>query len=540
MFNPSDPVERFTAAERYYADGNLRAAADACKDLLDHHPDFAAGYFLMGALFRATGNAEKMVMFTDMAIRLSPDVADFHLQRGHGLLMMSRLDEAKAALERAVALNDGLGVAWLFLGTVALHQSHFSEADRFFERALAIGNVPEVHLQMALSRQAQGDLQGAEREFHLAIAANPKDGNAYLSLARLKLDAGQRDQAEQLFQGAVQADPRQHEAWLGLAKISGSRGESARVIQHATQAIQARPDYLEAYRMLGGVLIEQTMYPQAEEIFRRGLEVSANDLFLIEGLAKVLMQMGRLDEARVMIDRVLVQKPEDENMRYYRDALEGKRVDAAPRDYVARLFDEYADRFDQHLQGALGYDTPRLMADVLRRLLGGSGVLPKELSLLDLGCGTGLAAEAMQDFTARRVGVDLSPRMVEKSRARGLYQETAVADIAEFMERSAEQFDIAVAADVFVYIGDLSRIFAAARTVLKDGGLFAFSVESADDAPPFVLRSTARFGHAASYIESLAAEHGLRVAHRHTSTLRKDREKELEGHVFVLQKPLAH
>ena len=43
-----------------------------------------------------------------------------------------------------------------------------------------------------------------------------------------------------------------------------------------------------------------------------------------------------------------------------------------------------------------------------------------------------------------------------------------------------------VAADVFVYIGDLSEVFTGMRKVLRPGGLFGFSVEAGDDETDFI------------------------------------------------------
>lgn len=72
---------------------------------------------------------------------------------------------------------------------------------------------------------------------------------------------------------------------------------------------------------------------------------------------------------------------------------------AAPADYVSKLFDGYAPRFDEHLTQQLGYRTPRLLMDLilasLRSSSGGEEVVGFE-SAVDLGCGTGLSGEALR------------------------------------------------------------------------------------------------------------------------------------------------
>ena len=89
--------------------------------------------------------------------------------------------------------------------------------------------------------------------------------------------------------------------------------------------------------------------------------------------------------------------------------------DTLPPAYVARLFDDYAWRFDKHLIKNLGYRAPALIAEAL------SGVASDRrfASALDLGCGTGLMGEALRDRTDHLTGVDLSQAMIAKARERG-------------------------------------------------------------------------------------------------------------------------
>lgn len=50
-----------------------------------------------------------------------------------------------------------------------------------------------------------------------------------------------------------------------------------------------------------------------------------------------------------------------------------------------------------------------------------------------------------------------------------------------FLKTHAKTFDLAVASDVFVYIGDLSKVFHDVRAALREGGFFGFSVEASED-----------------------------------------------------------
>ena len=99
--------------------------------------------------------------------------------------------------------------------------------------------------------------------------------------------------------------------------------------------------------------------------------------------------------------------------------------------------------------------------------------------MLDLGCGTGLAGAAFRPHVDWLVGVDLSPKMIEEARRKGLYDKLVVGDIAQFLgEQRAASAHLVIAADVFAYVADVGAVCAAVARVLAPGGLFGFTVET--------------------------------------------------------------
>src|SRR5690606_25849867 len=140
--------------------------------------------------------------------------------------------------------------------------------------------------------------------------------------------------------------------------------------------------------------------------------------------------------------------------------------ESAPAEYVAGLFDQYAEEFDAHLTGELGYQTPQRLREPFDGLAGGA----TGLRVLDLGCGTGLSGLVFRDCAAHLAGVDLSPRMLDKARGRGIYDELHCADLVQALERPGPDWDLMLAADVFVYLGDLGAVLRAAARALRPGG----------------------------------------------------------------------
>lgn len=533
-------AKQFAEAEEHYFGGRLKEAADLCQAILNADPQYAHAYYLMGALFKATGNFAKAVQFSDLAIKLSPNVASFHLQRGHSLMCMGKSLEAKPSLERSFELEPHVAITTLLLGDIYTKEKRFDEAMTFFKRSLAAAEIPETYEHIGLCQHLQGDLQGAAQSYTELIRRKPDYAQAYINLARVRVDEGDMAEAEKYFAKAAELNPRSDEAMVALAKLAEQRGDLGRASELVMQAVQFKPKNIHYSLFAGSIFMRQTLYPQAEQMFRHSLDLDPNNATAVQGYANTLIQQGKKEEALVHIDKMLELKPDDEVMRYFRSAFRGEKLDTAPPTYIQKLFDEYAERFDSHLQQHLSYNTPDVLAKAIRGVLTGHEMPKGGFSLLDLGCGTGLGAEALKDITGMRVGVDLSSKMIEKAKTKHIYQETAVADIAEYMQQQSRHFDIIIAVDVLVYIGNLTGVFAAARHATKEGGLFAFSVEKGDDAPPFVLRQTARYAHARDYITSLADEYGFAICSLEQTTLRQENNQPMYGYVVVLQKKVTH
>ncbi|MBH0237415.1 class I SAM-dependent DNA methyltransferase [Methylobrevis albus] len=221
--------------------------------------------------------------------------------------------------------------------------------------------------------------------------------------------------------------------------------------------------------------------------------------------------------------------------------------DAAPEAYVRELFDDYADRFETALVDRLGYRAPALLAEAIAASWPGNVFG----HVHDLGCGTGLMAAALVEAGlvaggGRIEGVDLSPAMVATAADKALYAELRVGDVVADLGRAGPAFDLVVAADVFVYIGDLAPVFAAVAARLDPGALFAFTAEAADDGDNgdgadvagegWRLGASLRYAHVRTYLAGLAAAHGFRPLSEARATLRQDRGSPVIGHVIVLQR----
>ena len=125
--------------------------------------------------------------------------------------------------------------------------------------------------------------------------------------------------------------------------------------------------------------------------------------------------------------------------------------------------------------------------------------------------------------------------MIEACQRRGVYDTLKQGDITEILRSASDIYDIIIAADVFIYVGELDELFSEVSRVCLKGSLFAFSIESAE-GEDYVLRESGRFAHEPRYIQELADTTGFSVDLREAASIRLQEKKSLPGVVFVLKR----
>lgn len=97
-------------------------------------------------------------------------------------------------------------------------------------------------------------------------------------------------------------------------------------------------------------------------------------------------------------------------------------------------------------------------------------------NLLDIGTGSGLAAQPFAKAGLEVTGMDFSPAMLEICRAKGFFTALQQHDLTAIpWPYPAAYFDHLVASGVFHFVPELAAIFHEAARLLKPGGVFAFT-----------------------------------------------------------------
>jgi predicted TPR repeat methyltransferase len=390
---------------------------------------------------------------------------------------------------------------------------------------------PNTDFQRGLSLHQQGRLAEAEAAYRRVLRHAPAH---FDSLHLLGVIAGQThrfDEAHQLLTRALAQRPDSASALTNLGNVLGNLGRHLEAIQTFERALALRPDDAKALRNRGTSLRALERPEEALASFDAALALKPDYPEALVGRAEALLTLHRRGDAIKAFRQALPLGMDVEQIRYALASLgEEPAPPTAPPGYVEELFDSYSQNFDQHLVGKLAYRTPGLLVAELQR------AHPRaEGDIIDLGCGTGLCGPLLRPLAHRLTGVDLSSQMLARARALGLYDELLHADLVAALAGPPGRFDVAVAADVFVYIGDLDAVFVATAAALRPGGLFAFSVEAGEGAD-FQLNMRRRYAHSLAYLQRLATVHGFTAESATQSVIRKEGDEAVQGLLVVMRR----
>ncbi len=424
------------------------------------------------------------------ALSLTPLDAPLWRDSAFVLQSLGRPGEALTSIRRALDLAPGEAPSWLMFANLLQQQGHEADAETAFRRAILHDPaLADARLGLGLLLFARRDLEEAAHQLSATVTLAPAHGLASLCLGQVLYTLGD-------YPGSVEAFTRA----AGLTPLPDiARRNFLRARAFATILSGRVEEAVAAHARLAG--------PDGEE--------TASLLAVAFGLFSA---SGQLDAAIAVGRYRLALAPDDPVQAYLLDALCGAAHDAAPVGYLEQHFDAFAPTFDEKLVDVLQYRVPQQLAALAARHRHVCS------EILDLGCGTGLAAAALSCFAGRLVGVDIAGGMLAEAAKRGLYADLVKAEAVAYLEDAPLRFDLVFAADMLVYLGDLAPLFSAAARALRPGGLFCLSIETGTD--PITLLPSGRFAHGPEYARGLAAA-------EFTLLEDVDQDLRLEGRVAV-------
>ncbi|WP_041446972.1 tetratricopeptide repeat protein [Thiocystis violascens] len=391
------------------------------------------------------------------------------------------------------------------------HAGHHEDAYKIYSRVLELEpNHPDALHFMGIMAHQRGCDEDAIRLMSHSVDLRPDHAGFRSNLGNLLLDNERFEAAQWQYCQALVLDPDRPDALNNLAVLCKELGRYEEAERYLRQALDLSPDFTDARNNLARLYsrmgrIQEAVEQASEALVREPRSASSREM-----LGYAYCKSGQFDAAAKVYREWLADEPDHPTAVHHLAACTGQGVPPRASDaYVQSVFDAFSARFDARLAN-LEYRAPQLLAEAVAACLGAATA---NLEVLDAGCGTGLCAPLLKPFASRLTGVDLSSGMLNKARARTLYDTLRQAELTADLWQRAAGYDLIVSADTLVYFGELDETMRAAAHALRPGGHLCFTVEALaeGESGDYRLQHHGRYAHSRDYLEATLAQAGFAI-----------------------------
>jgi predicted O-linked N-acetylglucosamine transferase (SPINDLY family) len=340
----------------------------------------AAAHFNLASAYRAAGRHEQAVPEYRRAIELDPAFLTALNHLAATLVQMGQWAAAAEACDRALRLAPDSAEAHFNRGNIELGRRNFAAAAVTFRRVIDLGaDQTEVWNNLSLALNGCGRFEEAALAARRAIEKQPRSAPAHNSLGNALRNLGQTADAVAAYRGAIalQADYARAHVNLGAALHDAWQLQEA--VAACRRAIEIQPDLAEAHYNLGNALLHGEEIDPAIEAFERSLKLRPDYAEAMVNLAAAHRAAGRLDEALKLYQRARALLPENAGVASNLAYLANFREELGPVELLeetrghARAFGEspaaggIISQSDRALR--IGYVSPDLRGHPVGRFL---------------------------------------------------------------------------------------------------------------------------------------------------------------------------
>lgn len=510
--SPKHPPIHFNLAVSLRAWGKPFEAIDAFQRVIELEPSMYEAYAGTAQIYIDLSQKEKALEFLKKAVEINPDFAEAQANIAYLECNKNKLEEIKSKYPKDPA-------AFFFL-------SRFYQKDKEYQKALEnILNIYDandiVYLQMGnLYSLLENNLE-AKKAYKNALLQNPSLVDAMINLANIESKDKNTQEAERLYKKAIEIEPKNVNAHINYGNLLYSEKLGTLALEEYRKAVIINPDLPEISNNIGIILRDMKEYEEALGLFFNALNKKQESEEYALNIAETLLLLsysGGKDKALKISANWIKAMPDNIYAQHASYSLKGKE-NPNMEQYSKKFFDLFAKSYESTLK-KIEYS----LIDKIKELeIDFSG------TIIDIGCGTGLIGEKIKTNKNTLTGVDISPKMLEIAKIKGIYDNLVEKDAVSYLEEKPN-FDWLIALDTLGYIKHIETIIE-----LCIGKKLCFSVELLEDeSKNYKIFETGRYKHNPNYITKLLTKHGFKNISQYPIDLRLENNQTVKAILFVV------
>lgn len=450
------------------------------------------------------------------------------------------------------------------------------QAIAFYKKAHKLNPVSATSLiALANVYYNKGDFKNSEKFSRRILKSFPDNASALLNLGNIAYCKNDFETALAYYETVYNNNHSSYIAVINMANTCYDLMRYVKALEYARRALKLYPSSVDAYIIRSNSYLELGRYQKAERCLLAAMDLRNDNPWIYTSLSRLYQKIESWDKAlqagwnavlfagealedqhinfgyllyecadekgpELVEDYALRWKnhfADNKKVCYMADALlQDKFIKKADAEYVKKIFDTFAPDFDDTL-ATLEYQVPEYLAQVTADIF--QKEFFKTTRYLDLGCGTGLCAQAVKPFIGwcDVTGVDLSEKMLNEAKKKYVYDSLINDDVVNFLQNCEQKYHLITAGDVLTYFGDLKLLFEKISKILAPRGMFIFSVsENVYDTADYFLTPSGRFAHSGDYILKLLKISGLNKLYMERKPLRNEGDHVVYGYIFAAEK----
>jgi tetratricopeptide (TPR) repeat protein len=289
---PNVPALHYWKGVAYRVQGNLDLAEHSFQQALSLNQHYVESEIALAELAIDRGRWDEALRYAQEALKDDPRRAAAHYMAGNAYLNLKELPKAEAEFQEFVQLQPSSPKGPARLGYVHLAQQRYDDAEKQFERSLALDpkQIDALNGLVACYR-LRGQTDKAITRIRQQIAqGETADVNNLLGQTYAEL--GQFGPAEQSLKRALELDPQNFNTYALLGGLYFREKATDKAVREFQEAVRVNPKSVGGWTVLGWLHDNLSQFDLAEKDYEAALAIDPNAAVAANNLAWLYCERG--------------------------------------------------------------------------------------------------------------------------------------------------------------------------------------------------------------------------------------------------------